>query len=59
MCPMAHTHLPAAIPVGQQPEHYAEHHVAKKHHLKGIETQLWRAQSRQHQSALLLELQAR
>lgn len=37
------THLPAAIPVGQEPKHYAEHHVAKKHHLRGIETQLWRA----------------
>lgn len=43
--PPAVAHLPAAVPVGQEPEHYAEHHVAKKHHLRGIETQLWRAHS--------------
>lgn len=54
--PLVLTHLPAAIPVGQEPEHYAEDHVAKKHHLRGIETQLWRAHCRQHRAALLFEL---
>lgn len=39
------THLPAAIPVSQEPKHYAEHHVAKKHHLGGMETELCRVHS--------------
>lgn len=43
--PPALTHLPAAVPVGQEPKHYAEDHVAKKHHLRGKETQLQRAPS--------------
>lgn len=55
MRPPALTHLPAAIPVGQEPEHYAEDHVAKKHHLRGVETQLWRPQSQQHLAALPFE----
>lgn len=54
--PSALTHLPAAVAVGQEPEHYAEHHVAKKHHLRGIGTQLWRAHSQTHGAALLFEL---
>lgn len=54
--PLLLTHLPATIPVSQEPEHYAEDHVAKKHHLRGIETQLWRVHSQQHQAALLFKL---
>lgn len=50
------THLPAPVPVCQEPEHYAEHHVAKKHHLIGIETQLWRAHSQLHGAVLLFKL---
>lgn len=50
------THLPAAVPVGQEPKHYAEDHVAKKHHLREIETQLRRAHSQQNCAALLWEL---
>lgn len=40
MQPQALTHLPAAIPVGQEPEHYAEDHVAKKHHLRRFKHKL-------------------
>lgn len=51
------THLPASIPVGQEPEHYAEDHVAKKHHLQGIGRQLWGDCSQQHQAALLSKME--
>lgn len=51
------THLPASIPVGQEPEHYAEDHVAKKHHLRGSGRQLWGARSQQHQAALLSKME--
>lgn len=56
--PPALTHLPAAIPVGQEPERYAEDHVAKKHHLRGIEAQLRRPRSQQDGAALPFELWA-
>jgi len=49
------THLPAAIPVSQEPKHYAEDHVAKKHHLRGIETLLWKAHSWKQWAALPLQ----
>lgn len=52
------TYLPAAIPVSQKTKHYAEDHVAEKHHLRRIETQLWRAHSQQHQAAPFFELWA-
>lgn len=51
------THLPASIPVGQEPESYAEDHVAKKHHLQGIGRQLWGDRSQQHQAALFSKME--
>lgn len=54
--PQVLTHLPTAIPVGQEPKHYAEDHVAKKHHLRGFKHKLWRIHPWKHQAALLFEL---